>query len=279
MMKERPQPYIGISGVVDRGQQYYLMDQFVWNGLDEPPINRQIALGVKNVHKTQFLDIENKYGTDWYPVGEEAFANALSENGIRSLRVAQMYFDAEEVQDPEYRKAFVERTRRRGRAWLNTFQFDMLPWHKDETMLLFLEEVKDETGHAVILQAHGEAMSELGPEGIARQLGRYAHALDYILFDASHGRGVRMDTEKLVPFLDASYSNGSLQNVGIGIAGGLNAEVVRNDLPVVIELFPDVSWDAEGQLHPFRPDGTRPIDMTLAKRYLEASREVLEKVY
>ena len=279
MNTERPNPYIGISGVVDSYQQYYVMDAFIYEGLDEPPLDRRLALGVKAVHKTQFLDIENKYGRDWYPVGEEGFSQALDGSGPPDLKVAQAYFDADYVHDEEYRDEFVQRIRARGKAWMNAIQFDMLPWHEDESMLPWLERLKDESGLTILLQAHGEAMSELGPEGVARKLDRYAHALDYILFDASHGKGVRMDTEALLPFLEAGYASGELSSVGMGVAGGLNARVVREDLPAIVERYPDVSWDAEGQLHPMRGDCTRPIDMSVAKKYLEASREVLEKVY
>lgn len=281
MSIERSKPYIGISGVVEPSQQYYLMDQFIWNGLDrdnDDADDRLIALGVKAVHKTQFLDIENKYGSEWYPVGEEAFAGAVENGGIPSLRVAQTYFDADHVHNEEYRNEFVSRIRTRGKAWLNAIQFDMLPWHADESMLPWLEKLKEESGLTILLQAHGEAMNELGPEGVAGKLGRYAPALDYILFDASHGKGVRMNTEALLPFLDVAHYSGNLQRVGIGVAGGLNADVVREELPVVLELYPDISWDAEGQLHPAREDGTRPIDMQRAKEYIEASAEVLKKV-
>lgn len=277
-MTERPKPYIGISGVINTDQQYYLMDQFIWQGLDEPPCDRRIALGVKAVHKTQFLDIENKYGTEWYPVGEEAFAGALDDGGIAALRVAQTYLDADHVYDGEYRKKFIDRIRRRGKAWLNAIQFDMLPWHEDTSLLPFVEQVKNETGLTVLLQAHGESMRQLGPDKIVRELGRYAHALDYVLFDASHGKGVRMNADALKPFLHAGYNSDELAHTGFSVAGGLNAEVVRQDLPDLLQDYPDISWDAEGQLHPVRDDGTRPVDMNLATRYLEASREVLAGV-
>lgn len=206
MKKERPLPYVGVSGVAETDRQsisvqYWLMDQFGWQGLDsdDNPHMRQIALGVKAVHKTQYLDIENKYGRAWYPVGEEEFANALRPGGGTALRVAQMYLDPEHIGDAEYRNVFVERVCRRGRAWLNSIQFDMLPWHEEEAMLRLIEKVKVETGHTMILQAHSESMSKLGPQGLFKKLGRYAYALDYILFDASHGKGVRMNVNALKP--------------------------------------------------------------------------------
>ncbi|MEO8691326.1 MAG: hypothetical protein ABI397_00910 [Candidatus Saccharimonas sp.] len=274
-MTERPKPYIGVSGVVDTEQQRFLLDQFAQQNIDDA---RHLALGVKVVHKTQYLDVANKYGPEWYPVGESALASALEPYDRNSLRVAQVYFDVEHVGDEGYRNKFMERIRRRGAAWLTAVQFDMLPWHRDSKFLDFIENVKSETGFKVLLQAHGEAMNELGPNDIVCKLGGYASALDYILFDASHGNGVQLDTHALRPFLEAAYNSNELSGVGIGIAGGLNAEVVRQDLPELLADYPDLSWDAEGQLHPVGLDGKRPLDMEVTSRYLEASAAVLRSV-
>ena len=284
-MSERPLPYIGISGVSESepgevSTQYWLMDQFVWAGLDssDDPNMRQIALGVKAVHKTQYLDIENKYGREWYPVGEKEFENALDDGGIGGLKMAQIYFDPEHVTDPDYRDEFVNRICRRGKSWLNALQFDLLPWPEDEAMLPFIEKVKQETGHTIVLQAHGESMTQLGPDGVVQKLGHYAHALDYILFDASHGKGVRMDPSSLLPFLDAGYESAELAGVGFSVAGGLCAEVVREELPSLLEKHRDLSWDAEGKLHGTYPDGTPGLDWGAAKKYLQASDDVLRSL-
>lgn len=272
-MTERPKPYIGVSGVASPDQQRHIIDLFYENNFD-----RDVALGVKAVHKTQYLDIENKYGTEWYPVGEDAFANAMIHTGTHAVGVAQVCFDSVSVHDVEYRNAFVKRIQERGKAWLELIQFDMLPLHNDKSILPWLEDIKNETGLGIILQVHGEAMSELGPKNVARELSKAAQALDYILFDASHGKGMRMNAEALLPFLGHAYFSGQLEEVGMGVAGGLHAEVVREDIPTLLKHYPDISWDAEGQLHPEQADGTRPLDMQRIKEYFEASHEVLEKV-
>ena len=274
-MTERPKPYIGVSGVVSPNQQYYLLDQFAWQGLDE---SRHLALGVKAVHKTQYLDVPNKYGPEWYPVGKDAFASALEPGGGDFLRVAQIYLDIGCVDDARYRNELMQRICRRGEAWLNAVQLDMLPWHTEAEYLDFIEQIKSETGLKVLLQAHGEAMKELGPRGVVQKLGQYASSIDYVLFDASHGKGLRLDASALRPFLEAGYSSESLSGTGFSVAGGLNAEIVRQDLPQLLVDFPDLSWDAEGQLHPTDVNGKRPIDMQAAKQYLEASAAVLRRV-
>ncbi len=251
------------------------MDQFTYAGIEDQPNQRQILLGVKAVHKTQYLDIENKYGHEWYPVGEQEFATALDEGGSRALKAAQIYFDPESVADAEYRKKFIERICERGKSWLNTLQFDLLPWQQNDAMLPFIEEVKQHTNHTIILQAHGESMQQLGAENMAKKLGRYAHTLDYVLFDASHGKGVRLDPNALRPFLDKVYESKQLTSVGFGVAGGLSADVVRNELAALVNTYPDLSWDTEGKVHCTHEDGTLGFDPNAAKDYLEASSNIL----
>lgn len=278
-MIERPQPYVGVSGVVSLEQQTEIIDTFHESEL--PNYGRRLLLGVKAVHKTQYLDIENKYGPEWYPVGEEAFANAVapSPDTTKSANIAQVYLDTDHVGDPAYRDAFSRRIMERGASWLNGVQFDMLPWHDDAAMLPFLEQLKSEYDTQLLLQCHSEAMETLGPREVVRRLGRYAHILDYILFDASHGKGVRLNTEALRPFVDEAYSSGKLESVGIAAAGGLNAMVVRDDLPELVNKYPDLSWDAEGQLHPVNTQGRRPLDRQAVREYFDASATVLKEVY
>lgn len=241
---------------------------------------RLLALGVKAVHKTQWLDIENKYGDVWYPVGEEAFRRAL-QAPERVMGVAQVYIDSGFVDDIRYREAFVRRILDRGRRWLGGVQFDMLPWHTDPAMLGFLLKARrmDYAPHSVLLQCHAPAMEVLGPRETAKRLGDYAlsGAIDYVLFDASHGKGKRLDVERLKPYLDEAYGSGELVGVGFGIAGGLDGRVVREDLPALVAAYPDLSWDAEGRLHPECGDSSRPLDMSGVLDYLLASAEVIRR--
>jgi hypothetical protein len=273
---ERPQPYIGVSGVVTPEQQEqleYLADSAgLWEG------GRVLALGVKATHKTQFLDVENKYGPEWYPVGEPGFSEALRPKGNeegRTIGVAQTYLDVNYVSDPDYREAFTARLAERGQPWLQAIQFDMLPWHNDITTLGFLEKVKEDYDIRIFLQCHKAAMDEQGPRGVIRRLGHFSAAIDYLLFDSSHGTGRRLDTEGLGHFLEQAYSSHELATTGMAIAGGLDARTVREALPAVVEEYPDISWDAEGRLHPVNHEGKRPLDIGLVREYLQASADIL----
>jgi hypothetical protein len=276
MTSERPKPYVGISGVISSEQQSFYGDIFRDCGLEDA--GRRLALGIKAVHKTQFLDVENKYGRAWYPVGETAFRGAVeqSPDSQRMINIAQVYLDIEHVGDADYRNSFTKRIFHRGEEWLNGIQFDILPWHSDKDIAPFLEQLKEShPDQLVLLQCHGEAMGQLGPKEAIRQLGAVASSIDYVLFDASHGTGTRLDVAKLQSYLDEGYESDSLSNIGLAVAGGLNAAVIRDDLPELLSTYPQTSWDAEGQLHPINDKGERPLDEKVVRNYLNASRDVL----
>lgn len=274
MIEQLKRPYIGVSGVISPEVQTALEDVATESGIHKT--GRLLALGVKAVHKTQFLDIENKYGKEWYPVGEKAFNNALRHDNpnINTIAVAQTYLDIEHVVSEDYREEFLERIVERGRPWLQAIQFDMLPWHTNRDTLKFLEKVKKQ-GVEVFLQAHKNAMEELGPEGVVRRLGHYAHLIDYLLFDSSHGTGQRLNTSALKPFVAEAHDRLDLSQTGIALAGGLHGAVVREDLPELVAQFPNLSWDAEGQLHPTGKDGKRPLNLSVTEDYLRASSDIL----
>lgn len=271
----RPESYIGVSGVISQEQQSLLLDMYEQTGLKEH--GRILALGVKAVHKTQFLDVANRYGTQWYPVGEEAFQESLKNaDATASMGVAQVYFDPEMIDNPGYREFFSDRIFRRGAPWIDGIQFDMLPWHSDPAMLTFLEKLKSKHNTKLLLQVHGQAMETLGPKGVVETLSKHAEILDYVLFDASHGKGKRLDIEKLLPFLQAAYEDSRLANVGISLAGGLNGSVVEQELESIVSEFPDISWDAEGQLHTLDDKRELPLNMSVVREYMVASEKVLQ---
>lgn len=247
-MAERDKlPYVGLSGVSGALQQRSV--ELLWDTLRVP--NRRLLLGVKAVHNTQWLDRPNKYGTSWYPVGAQAFSEALLPRG-ESYGVAQMYLDpATIVESPDYPTEFVDRVMQRGRRWLNGIQFDMLPY--DETDPTQWRELFAHI-HAqkldVILQCHRRAM-QAGPERAVEQIKTLGH-IDYVLFDASHGKGIEMNPEALLPFLETAYHDRTLagNHTSFGVAGGLSETAVRRHVPRIVGEFPDTSWDAEGKLHP-----------------------------
>lgn len=279
-------PYVGISGVTGALQQR--TTELLWDTLRIP--DRRLLLGVKAVHNTQWLDRPNKYGTSWYPVGADDFADALLPRG-ESYGVAQMYLDPDTIaENPDYPTAFVDRVMERGRRWLNAIQFDMLPY--DQTDAAQWRELFDhihEHKLDVIVQCHKRAMAA-GPEAAIERI-KSLGKVDYVLFDASHGKGVEMDPEALLPFLEAAHHDRTLSGnrTSFGVAGGLSEERVRRHLPRIVSAFPDTSWDAEGKLHPtpvqlVNSDTGREVWSVASKgalntglgwQYMQASADVL----
>lgn len=270
-MTERAKPYVGVSGVDAPEVQQQLIELFDDSGLRA---KRELMLGVKALHKGQWLDLPGRRGPGWDVTGE-AFRGCVDRN-TQSVNVAQAYFDIDLVNEASYRDAFLQRIFDRGSAWIDGIQFDSYPWHKDEVLMRFLEQTKEQYPDALIyLQCHQWSMDTYAPKQMAQRLGEYAHAIDYLLFDASHGKGITLDTERLVPFIDEIYASDTLGQVGVALAGGLCAETIGKYLPAVVERYPDISWDAEGRLHPKREDGTMPLDLDTVTRYFAASAELI----
>jgi hypothetical protein len=265
-MTERPKPYVGISGVVNPVQQIELRG---FAG-DLQRSGRQLALGVKAVHKTQWLDIENKYGRDWYPVGDE-IGVTVNGDSDDELRVAQIFLDRIDAinrGEKEYERRFVDKLLGRAGHTLNAFQFDLLPWDSRAYTNLFLHIKQARPDIKILLQAHKQQMAQHGPYELVRRLNWYDGLVDYVLFDASHGTGARLDVEALTPFVETAYRQTS---VGVGVAGGLNATIVEQDLPQLLRSYPTLSFDAEGQLHRNDDSGSNTLNMAATKDYLAAA--------
>jgi hypothetical protein len=271
-MTERAKPYVGVSGVGTPETQQQLIELFDEAGLRE---KRKLMLGVKTLHKCQWLDQPWVRDDGWDLVGEQAFRGAVTKSE-RTFNIAQAYFDQREVGDQWYRRAFLERMYARGEGWIDGIQFDSYPWHENKDLTAFLHETKDRYPDTQIyLQCHEKSMQRYNPQQIARILGEHAEALDYILFDASHGKGIRLNTTQLAPYIEEAFASDKLAHVGVALAGGLYGPIVREDLPELVSQFPELSWDAEGKLHPVSDDGRMLLNMNVVKDYFDASQEVI----
>jgi hypothetical protein len=145
---------------------------------------------------------------------------------------------------------------------LQAIQLDMI-WPPD----VIIKGLKRKFPHLkMVLQINTHALEiiEDSPGLLVERLKKYGNLLDYVLLDKSHGRGVGMDAQGLLPFVRAISDH--LSNLQVGVAGGLGPSTMDLVLPVVYE-FPNVSIDAQGKL---RPSGSAldPIDWEMAHEYL-----------
>lgn len=270
----RPKPYVGVSGVVNPEQQAVLRRA----ALPLEKVGRSLAIGVKAVRKTQWHDTENKYGAEWYPVGE-AISGCVVASDDRELRVAQIFLDQKEARqcsEENYEKCFIDKLLGRAGLSLNGIQFDMLPWDSEWHGGVLGHIRKSQPDYKIILQAHKAQMEQHGPSELIDRLKPYAcnGLVDYVLFDASHGTGTELDIETLKRFVDEAYTR---TNLGVGIAGGLDAGVVARQLPAILKNYPDLSFDAEGKLHINPDDDDRSLNLCTARDYLLASAEAIDQ--
>lgn len=239
-------PYVGVSGVVSCEQADTIYSHAEKAGLFD---HRRILLGVKAVHETQYLDIPNKYGEEWYPVGGDISDVVLGRPEDNEFWVTQVFMDLDAGKNiADYDRRFVKKLLSRTHHWIQGIQFDMLPWDNSvEHYKRLFDCIKSEQeGAEVLVQCHGSMIAERTPSEIGRILDQYQDRVDHVLFDASHGKGVEMNRESLSPYIEVASERDWL---GVGVAGGLNAKGVEQHIVPLLEDFPDLSFDAEGQLH------------------------------
>jgi small basic protein len=145
---------------------------------------------------------------------------------------------------------------------LQAIQLDMV-WPDPGEIIAFREAYPD---IRIIIQINTKAFERIGedPSELVIALAEYGDSVDYVLLDRSMGKGVAMDPKTMFPYLrvlDGLY--------GLVVAGGLGPNTFRLAKPIV-DVFPDVSLDAQGQL---RPSGSYydPIDWDMAIRYFVES--------
>jgi hypothetical protein len=293
----RKNPFIGVNGVVNyesvqpnglvvhEPQDLFLEKYAADAGLFDT--GRHLALGVKATLATQWYDKPYKhdgkvYGSELYPVGEEQMANALKPKGRNPniMGVAQINMGTLPLHrgNSKTREDYVDKVVRRSQRWIRAVQFDEMRWHENDDMLKLVADTKSmysEQDLKIILHCGKETMVELGEARVAQKLGQYAHAVDYVLFDMSHGMGKRFSPDVMDDFLDRAYSNGALDSIGFAVAGGLDADAVNEDLPWLLEKYKDLSWWASGyKLHPLNNARKRALQMDGAKEFLQASVDI-----
>jgi hypothetical protein len=128
----------------------------------------------------------------------------------------------------------------------------------------------------VILQVGAVALEAVhsDPKKVVERLYEYEGVVDYILLDKSMGRGLGMDAVGLLPFAHAIANEFfKFDSFGLVAAGGLGPTTLNLVEPLV-EVFPNISIDAQGKL---RPSGSAldPIDWDMAEEYLKQALALL----
>ncbi len=158
---------------------------------------------------------------------------------------------------------------------VQAIQFDMV-WPDSE----LLKAVKvDFPRLKFIVQVGGDAMRQVdGKLELAAEkllLYKAGDCLDYVLLDRSGGTGEPMDSKLLLTW--ARRLTEFFPSLGMVVAGGLGPKTMSLIDPIINE-FPDVSWDAQRQLHE-NSDSFAPLDMSRVVEFLELSVRASRKVH
>jgi hypothetical protein len=146
-----------------------------------------------------------------------------------------------------------------------------MPWPDSYKVRTSLERAGKEL--EVILQVGKGALKEASNvEDIIKKLRPYTDFIHYVLLDKSMGTGEGMDAHGFIPVARAIKD--AFPELGIVAAGGLGPKTMELIVPL-LEVFPDISWDAQGQL---RSSGNAldPIGWDRAKMYLVESLNLLQ---
>jgi phosphoribosylanthranilate isomerase len=143
---------------------------------------------------------------------------------------------------------------------IHGIQLNMV-WPDPDAIALFKKTHPDVQ---IILQVGTKAFDEIGrdKDQLHDRLKTYEHIIDYVLLDDSGGYGKQMDTQFLIELMRKLKASGI--DMHIVVAGGLSSSNLSLLEPIIDE-FPDVSIDAEGNLRDHQKDC---LDMDLVRKYI-----------
>lgn len=148
-------------------------------------------------------------------------------------------------------------------SFVDAIQLDM-SWPDPYSVLSAVEASRKQL--EIILQIGSKAMEMVGndPQKVAEKIKDYKSFITHVLIDKSMGRGLGMDTGGLLSY--AEVISEEYPDLQIVFAGGLGPSSMDLINPL-INKFPNMSIDAQGQL---RPSGSAldPIDWDMAEDYL-----------
>jgi hypothetical protein len=142
-----------------------------------------------------------------------------------------------------------------------------VPWPDVDTVINYRNATEASGVRRVVLQMGRAAMREVGndPRQMAvRVMDQYRGVVDYVLIDPSGGAGEKFDVEF------ACECFGYLRDIpdlGFGVAGGLHAANMADQLRPLLLKFPDFSIDMEGRVRDERDE----LDISAATAALLAA--------
>lgn len=262
---ERPQPYIGVSGIGRYEQHGALVDLAIRERIDH--LGYFMMIGIQATGKSQVLGIENKRGRLWHPVGDEIANVACNEDSGLTKPFIHCYFTDEEMAEG------LANVSRRTVHYNQGMQFNGLSWVEKDYSRLLTQYAKDHPYHSIILQASSLVLDHANPGQLSEAL--RGLPVDYVLLDPSGGWGTRMDPVKIREYVDAIYQ--TQLPLGVSVSGGLDAQNMDELFAPLAEEYPSLSCDAEGRLRK-GPEGATELDLELTDSYVRAWKRIVQSL-
>ncbi len=248
-------PYIGITDFTNFDQVLVMLRTL--KTFKPKEMQRRLHVGVMMSYKT-LNDIPSKW-SNVFPPKEKIADIFFSEDAYNCLH----YADYDRV-DTDLIEA-LSKAIGYGGNHIDALQLDMM-WPSPSKIVSAIHQTEIKKEIQIILQIGKQALEHVDNEPLflVEKLKEYKGAIHRVLLDKSMGKGLGMDAQGLIPFVQAIKEN--FPELGIGVAGGLGPETMHLVEPLVKE-FPDLSIDAQGRL---RPSGNAmdPIDWNMAWKYL-----------
>jgi phosphoribosylanthranilate isomerase len=261
----RPEQYVGVSGVVAVEQQVEIAD--IARELKVAKLGAFVMYGVQASTKTQVYEVPTRYGEDWHVVGDNIKETSFTdETGLTRPYIHIFGGDSDRVQ--QFKTIWA--TTRRTREFHEGLQLNRLDWQKSEYDV-FMNNIRNMVGDIpIVLQCHERVMGSLDPSEVVDRLRTLKP--EYVLFDVSHGKGKVMNASDSKDYIDAVYQ--SELGIGVVVAGGLNHETIHDAVGPLYEDYPDISVDTEGKMRSGEK-GSTYLDLDKVAKYMEAWVEVV----
>lgn len=266
MTVTKPEPYLGISGVAAAEQHQAILEM-----ADRHRIGRFghfVMIGIQATNKTQLLEIENKRGRLWHPVGDEISRAAINDGSELTRPYIHCYFE-----DDSQLSLGLDVLMHRTADYCKGVQINGLPWVDTDFRPVLHEFRRKYPDQAIIIQANKAILNSHSPSQVADQLA--SMPVDYVLFDPSGGYGIKLRSAEIKQFVDEIYQR--QLPVGTAIAGGLEAGNLEELFGPLAELYADISCDGEGR---FRkgPEGQTVIDLSAVEAYMLAWQAIQNRL-
>ena len=266
MSELKPKPYVGVSGIATKEQHKQIYDISEKERLGR--FGHFVMIGVQATNKTQILEIENKRGRMWHPVGDQIVRASFSDETELTRPYVHCFFE----DDRELERG-LNIIMNRTSEWCRGLQINGLQWLDVDYKPLLNRFIQQYPSQSIILQANGSFLDKHSPKDVTR--GLKSMPVDYVLLDPSGGFGKRMNMEEIQPFVDEIYQE--QLNIGVGIAGGLEASNLEELFGPLLDVYADLSCDAEGRFRKGPKEHT-VIDLDAVKKYLKKWSEIQSKV-